>query len=62
MIVVKRNPIPLYEIECYECKSVIRFQAGEVDASEFITCPVCGVKIPSWNCCPVDMEVDECQN
>ena len=56
MIVVKRNPVPLYEIECYECKSVIRFQAGEVDAFEQITCPVCGVKIPTWNCYPVDME------
>lgn len=59
MIVVKRNPIPLYEVECYECKSVIRFQAGEVDASELITCPVCGVKTPTWSCCPVEMEVDD---
>ena len=56
MIVVKRNPVPLYEVECYECNSVIRFQAGEVDASEQITCPVCGVKIPTWNCYPVEME------
>lgn len=59
MIVVKRNPIPLYEIECYECKSVIRYQASEVDASKHITCPACGVEIPIWSCCPVEMEVDD---
>lgn len=43
MEVVKRNPIPLYEIECPECKSVIRYKASEVDKFERITCPVCGM-------------------
>ena len=59
MEVVKRNPIPLYEIECHECNSVIRFQAGEVDAYEHITCPVCGVKTPVWSCYRVETEVDD---
>lgn len=59
MIVVKRNPIPLYEVECYECKSIIHYQASEVDTWKHITCPVCRVEIPIWSCYPVDMEVED---
>ena len=59
MIVVKRNPIPLYEVECYECKSVICYQASEVDACKHITCPVCKVEIPIWRRYPVETEVDD---
>lgn len=45
MKIVKANGIPIYEVTCQECKSVIRYKACEVFLS-FITCPVCGK--PIW--------------
>lgn len=42
MEVVERKTVPIYEIECIECKSKIRFQKSEVHSS-YIKCPVCDV-------------------
>ena len=44
MIVIEQKPIPMYEVECFECKSKLQYKKGEVHNS-FITCPVCGVSI-----------------
>lgn len=41
-IVIKEQPIPIYETTCYECGSVFRYKAAEVSWMH-ITCPVCGV-------------------
>lgn len=41
-IVIKEQPIPIYETTCYECGSVFRYKAVEVSWMH-ITCPVCGV-------------------
>ena len=40
MEVVERKPVPIYEVECYECHSKIRYKASEVSWCH-ITCPVC---------------------
>lgn len=42
MQIIKRMPIPTYEIECQECGSVIHFRASE-SQRDMIACPVCGV-------------------
>ena len=43
MNVVERKPVPIYETECGECHSKIRYQKSEVRFGNYITCPVCGV-------------------
>ena len=58
MIVVERKPIPIYELRCYECHSIIRYKAAEVSNCH-ITCPVCGVSLWATTICPVDMESEE---
>ena len=45
MIVVEKKPVPIYEMECYECKSRLRYKAAEVSMCR-VVCPVCGV--PLW--------------
>ena len=40
MKVIKRGEIPIYEIECSTCGSLIRYSAAEVEGEEF-PCPVC---------------------
>ena len=40
MIIVERKPVPIYEIECIECHSILHFKKSEV-RSCFISCPVC---------------------
>lgn len=40
-IVIKEQPIPIYETTCYECGSVFRYKAVEVSWMH-ITCSVCG--------------------
>ena len=44
MTVIERKPVPIYETECFECKSKIRYKKSDVHNC-FITCPVCGVSI-----------------
>lgn len=42
MLIIIRKPVPLYELTCSECGSVIRYKASEVHCMH-IDCPVCGV-------------------
>ena len=58
MEVVERKPIPIYEVECYECHSKIRFKASEVSWCH-ITCPVCGVSLEVCTINPVNYEDEE---
>ena len=44
MIVKEKKPVPVYEMECYECHSKIEYKAAEVSWCH-ITCPVCGVSL-----------------
>lgn len=58
MEVVDRKPVPIYEVECVECKSKIRYRRSEIVGC-YITCPVCGVALWADHIFPVDMEEDE---
>lgn len=55
MEVINRQPIPIYEVTCPECQSVIRYKACEVSWCH-ITCPVCGVSVWANTVCPVTLE------
>ncbi len=55
MEIIKINNIPIYEVTCEECKSVIRYKACEV-AFCHIVCPVCGVSLWANTICPVAYE------
>ncbi len=55
MEIVKEMPVPIYEVECYECHSVIRYKRSDVDLCSII-CPVCGVILHAPTVFPVDME------
>ena len=48
MQIIKHMPIPIYEIECKECGSVIHFRAAE-SQRDMIACPVCGVTVWTMN-------------
>ena len=39
--VIDEKPIPYYEVECYECKSRLRYTRKDVSICH-INCPVCG--------------------
>lgn len=43
--VVERKGVPVYETECYECKSTLRYTWADMHTLSFIYCPVCGVSI-----------------
>lgn len=45
--VVERKGVPVYETECYECKSILRYTRADISGPlpSFIECPVCGVSI-----------------
>lgn len=58
MKIVKTNGVPIYEITCEECKSVIRYKACEVAWCQII-CPVCGVSLWADTICPVAYEPKE---
>lgn len=63
MIVVEEHKVPIYELKCTECQSIIRYKASEVSWCH-ITCPVCGVSNWATTICPVEVkakdEVSEC--
>lgn len=42
--VIEERKIPFYEVECYECKSKLRYTRKDVSLLH-ITCPVCGVSV-----------------
>ena len=58
MNVVKRKPVPIYEVTCFECKSKIEYKASEVSWCH-ITCPVCGTALWATTVAPVRMEGEE---
>lgn len=58
MIVVERKPIPIYEVECPECKSKIEYKKSDVHTCH-ITCPVCGVSIWADTTTPVKKKGEE---
>ena len=53
MEIVKEMPVPIYEVECYECHSVIRYERSDVYLGS-ITCPVCGMQLHASAIYPVD--------
>lgn len=57
MTVVRQYPVPVYETECPECKSILRYRKSEVSTS-MISCPVCGISM--WaSISPVEYEETE---
>lgn len=58
MTVIDRKPAPIYEIECYECHSIIHYKKKEV-ISGYINCPVCGIGIAVVSSRPVTYENEE---
>ena len=58
MTVIERKPIPLYEVECCECKSRIQYKKSEVSISH-IKCPVCGVSVWAESINPVAWQYTE---
>lgn len=58
MEIVKANDVPIYEVTCEECKSIIRYKACEVNWHN-ITCPVCGISLWANTVCPVAYESHE---
>ena len=55
MEIVKEMPVPIYEVECYECHSVIRYKRSDVHLCSII-CPVCGVLLNATAAFPVNEE------
>lgn len=55
MEIVKEMPVPIYEVECYECHSVIRYKRSDVYLCSII-CPVCGVTLNATAISPVNAE------
>lgn len=43
--VVESKGIPVYETECHECESKLRYTRADMHTLSFIECPVCGVSI-----------------
>ena len=55
MIVVEKKPVPVYEAECPECKSIIQYRKSEVMTCH-ITCPICGISFWADTIIPVRYE------
>lgn len=58
MTVVEKKPVPIYEVQCFECKSRIQYKASETSYCH-ITCPVCGTSLWAMTIMPVRMEGEE---
>ena len=56
MEIVEKKPVPIYEVECYECKSKIQYRKSDVHGC-YITCPVCGVSLWADTTSPVAVQV-----
>ncbi len=56
--VVNKKPVPIYEVECCECHSVLRYRASDVSYCH-ITCPVCNTLLWAVAVCPVTYEEEE---
>ena len=60
MTVVYRGSVPIYEADCDECHSVIRYRKAEVWPNQgYINCPVCGLPIRARTVNPVTVLDDE---
>ena len=55
MTIIERKPVPIYEVECFECKSKIQYKKSEVFTCH-IQCPVCGVSLWADTIMPVKFE------
>ena len=55
MIVTEKNPVPIYEVVCFECKSKIQYKRSEISICH-IQCPVCGVSLWADTIQPVRYE------
>ena len=42
--VIKEGKTPVYQVECYECKSILRYTRADVSLIH-ITCPICKCRI-----------------
>lgn len=42
--VIKEGKTPVYQVECYECKSILRYTRADVSLMH-ITCPICDCSI-----------------
>ena len=60
MVVFDRKPVPIYELRCAECKSVIWYKAAEISLCH-ITCPVCGFSNWADAVAPIEMRETEAQ-
>ena len=58
MKVVERNPVPIYEVTCFECHSKIEYKASDTSYCH-ITCPVCGTLLWAMTIAPVRYERGE---
>ncbi len=58
MIVTEKNPVPIYEVTCFECKSKIQYKRSEIFICH-IQCPVCGVSLWADAIQPVRYEEGE---
>lgn len=59
MEVVERNPVPIYEVTCNECKSRLQYKKSEVHFTGYITCPVCGISLWASTVAPVEYRYDK---
>lgn len=53
IMVVKENSVPVYELKCCECKSIIRYTKADEHLGR-ITCPVCNMSNESFTVHPID--------
>lgn len=58
MKIIDKKLVPVYQVECYECKSIIQYTAAEVHYGH-ITCPVCRIGLWAMTIMPVCYETDE---
>lgn len=58
MIVIDKKPVPIYEVECPECKSKIRYKKSEVHLVH-ITCPACGVSFWTYTVQPIPYDLSK---
>ena len=58
MEVIEIHGVPIYELKCTECQSIIRYKASEVSLCH-ITCPVCGISNWANTTYPVEVKMPE---
>ena len=58
MEVVEKKPVPVYQVDCHECKSKIQYTAAEVHTG-YIHCPVCKVSLWADTIRPVGYKTNE---